>query len=155
VAGPATELPERDIQGVVERRPSVRGCLLHGLLEPRPIGGQLLDNLHPVGKGDDRSPVARAERAEEIDGCFLNDRHLVAHARARVQHQDQIHGNQRGLEEADLLFHAILEDGEIVAGKVGDEAPLADVHDADVEGDEAGATAEDGVLGLPGPQWDG
>ena len=81
------------------------------------IGGQRFEDLHPVGEADDGAAVALAQRTQEVDGRLVDDIHLVGHAGARVDHQDQVDRNLGGLEEADLLLHAVLEDGEVLPGQ--------------------------------------
>ena len=128
----------------------MRRGLVHSLFEPGLLSAQLLEDLDPVGKADDGAAIALAKGTQEVDGCLMYDIHLVGHAGARVDHQDQVDRNLGGLEEADLLFHPVLEDGEVLSGQVGHELAPGTVEHAHVQRDEARPTPEDGLLVLFG-----
>jgi hypothetical protein len=107
------ELLQRDVNSIVERRRAPSAAGLNRALEGAAIRRERLQDPHAVVEAHDRAAIAVAERLQEADGCLMNNRQLVAHARAAIQQYDQIDGHGPRLEELDVLGDAVLEDGEV------------------------------------------
>ena len=108
-----TELLERDVDRVVQRGRALRLRRADRALQGSAIGRQRREHLHVVVEGHDGAAVSLSQGAEEADRRFVNGVQLVAHARARVDQHDEIHGDRVGLEELHVLLDAVFEDGEV------------------------------------------
>ena len=114
--------------------------LTHRLLERRVIGGQRLRDVDVVAKGHDRTAVSSAKRLQKARGRLVHDIHLVRHARAGVDEDDEIDRDFGRFEELHVLKHAILIDRKIILRQSRHE-PLAIGH-GDIERDQAGTGPE-------------
>jgi len=139
------QLLERDIDGVVQRGGAAGRCLLDRRLELALVRGESLPDLDAAVEVDDLREVGRLQAPDEVDRGGLQRLQLVFHARAAVEQQRHGDGLLAAVEERDVLFHAVLEDGEVGLVEVRDVVIRA-VHDGDVERDDVDGRPED--LGL-------
>ncbi len=109
------------------------------------IGRQLLDDVDAVRERDDGAAVDLTQRLDEADSRLVNDVHLVRHARAAVQQDDEVERNGAGFEELHLLLDAVLEHSEIRDGEPLDEL-IVPIGDRDGQRNQVGGAAEDRLL---------
>ena len=111
---------ERDVDRLVERRRAARHRLADGALERAP--GRCVKGWSTSTRSAKPISWPRScgrEAAREADRRLLGGRHLVLHARARVEQQRQRDRHVRPVEVGDVLLRAVLEDVELFGRQVG------------------------------------
>ena len=146
----AFDLVQTHLDRVEQRCQSVRGTRKDSLLESRQIGGEVFDELGPVGEFNEKVLVMRITCFQESLRGITRGRKLAGHAAGHVEDKADAQREIFDIKVFDLLHDPVFRQPEVAAVQTGNQ-PAVHVGNGGIHQDKIDIDFERLFLGFRYP----